>query len=207
MLALLTRDCQQGYAGGMAKQKKNLLEERIAELTADLQRVQADFVNYRNRSEEEKGRIIESQKANTIMKLLPVVDNIDRAIGHVPQELSTNSWAQGVVGLGKSLEKSLSDLGLTKINSNPGVDFDPHLHEAVMMDEGEGSHEVISENLRDGYKLNDQVIRPAMVKVARVNQTNVDQGGNPDDRNTETHQIIHESKSSEEPDDLPRGED
>ena len=138
------------------------------ELINDLQRVRADFENYRKQVENDKSRLSELTKAATIIKLLPVIDNIERAIAHVPADLKDNSWAQGVIALAKSLEKSLSELGLSRINANPNILFNHDLHEAVMLEDGEGKQEVIAEELRPGYMLNGQVVRPSMVKVKKV---------------------------------------
>lgn len=149
----------------MAKANKPSKHEQ--ELVNDLQRVRADFENYRKQVESDKVRLSELTKAATVIKLLPVIDNIERAIAHSPAELADNKWAQGVVAMGRSLEKVLNDLGLTKINAAPGEPFNHDLHEAIMMDEAEGDHEVIAEELRPGYSLNGQVIRPSMVKVTR----------------------------------------
>lgn len=137
------------------------------ELINDLQRVRADFENYRKRVEAEKASLAELTKAATAMKLLPVIDDIERAIAHAPAGLANDKWAQGVVALGKGLEKSLSELGLAKIDAKPGTAFNPDLHEAVMVDDAEGEKEVVAEELRPGYTLNGQVIRPSMVKVTR----------------------------------------
>lgn len=137
------------------------------ELTTDLQRLQADFENYRKRVDVEKANLAELSRASAIMKLLPVVDTIERALAHAPADLATNKWVQGVISMAKNLEKSLSELGLTRIEAVPGTPFDPDLHEAVMMEDGEGEHEVIAEELRAGYKLGGQVIRHSMVKVTR----------------------------------------
>lgn len=141
--------------------------DKEQELINDLQRVRADFENYRKQVEAEKTRVSESAQAMTVMKLLPVIDNIERAVAHAPADLADNKWAQGIIALSKSLEKSLSDLGLVRINAKPGEPFNHDLHEAVMMEDGEGEREVIAEELRPGYALNGQVIRPSMVKVTR----------------------------------------
>lgn len=148
------------------KSKKDAeLEQHLGELTADLQRVQADFINYRRRAEEERKAQNDMAKAATIMKLLPIIDDIERATAHTPAELANNTWAQGVVSLSKNLQKSLVELGLHRIESAPGTVFDPNLHEAVSMEDGEGDEEVVSEELRAGYQLGTQVVRPAMVRV------------------------------------------
>lgn len=141
------------------------LSKKEQELTSDLQRLRADFENYRKRVEAEKTNLAELSKAATIMKLLPVVDTIERALAHAPADLATNKWVQGVLSMAKNLEKSLNELGLTRIAATPGTPFDPNLHEAVIMEEGNGEHEIVAEELRAGYKLGDQVVRHSMVKV------------------------------------------
>lgn len=141
------------------------LQAQVEELTADLQRLRADFENYRKRVDVEKAQMADYAKAATIMKLLPVVDTIERAIAHAPAELADNAWAQGVTSLSKNLDKSLAELGLARIAAVPGTSFDPNLHEAVSMEDEGGEHEVIAEELRAGYTLSGTVVRPSMVRV------------------------------------------
>lgn len=153
----------------MAKaKKKDELEQAVAELTQDLQRVRADFENYRKRVQQEKEMARADGKVTAIMKLIPVVDNIERAISHVPKDLEDNTWAQGVTKLVKNLEKSLTDLGVSRILASKGIAFDPDIHEAIQFDaDAKGEHEVISEELQAGYMLGEVVMRPSMVKVTR----------------------------------------
>lgn len=153
----------------MSKSKKqDELEQRIAELTTDLQRTRADFENYRKRAEAEKEMARGSGRAGAILKLLPVVDNIERAIAHLPKELQNNAWATSVVKLTKNLEKSLGDMGVERIDAKAGSPFNPDLHDAVQFDEdADGEHEVIAEELQPGYKVDGIVMRPSMVKVTR----------------------------------------
>ena len=158
----------------MAKQHKKLdektedLEQQLGELTLDLQRTRADFENYRKRVEAEKQAAQDLGQTKAIMKLLPVIDTIERAIANVPEELKDNPWAKGVAGLNKQLDKQLKDLGLEKIDAKPGTPFNPELHQAVQFDEtAEGDKEVIAEELRAGYILNGAVVRDAMTKVTR----------------------------------------
>lgn len=144
------------------------LEQQLGELTLDLQRTRADFENYRKRVEQEKTAARTAGQAAAILKLLPVIDNIERAIAHQPAELADNKWAQSVVGLVKNLDKSLESLNLQRIVATPGTLFDPELHEAIQFDEdAEGEQEVIAEELQAGYLLNGQPIRHAMVKVTK----------------------------------------
>jgi len=141
---------------------------QILELTSDLQRTRADFENYRKRVDAEKSAARESGQASAILKLLPVIDNIERAIAYTPEELKDNSWVQSVSGLVKHLQKSLDNLNLKRIDAAQGTEFNPDLHEAIQFDEdATGDKEVIAEELQAGYLLNGHVIRHAMVKVTR----------------------------------------
>lgn len=148
--------------------KPNKLQQQVDDLTNDLQRTRADFENYRKRSEADKAATYQHGQAAAIQKLLPVIDNIERAIAYTPAELKDNKWAQGIAALVKNLEKSLEGLNLKRINAKPGAVFDPDLHEAIQFDEdAEGDNEIVAEELQAGYTLNGQPIRHAMVKVTR----------------------------------------
>lgn len=143
-------------------------DDPVANLTADLQRTRADFENYRKRVDAEKTQAIETGKASAILKLLPVIDNIERAIAYMPEDLADNAWAQSVSGLVRNLEKSLDSLNLKRIDAKPGADFNPEYHEAISFDEdAEGDQEVIAEELQGGYTLAGRPIRHAMVRVTR----------------------------------------
>jgi len=143
-------------------------DEEIIDLTLDLQRTRADFENYRKRVDAEKQAAREAGQSSAVLKLLPVIDNIERAIGYAPEDLKDNTWVQGVAGLVKHLEKSLDGLNVARIDAKQGSEFNPELHEAIQFDEdAEGDKEVIAEELQAGYTLNDRVIRHAMVKVTK----------------------------------------
>jgi molecular chaperone GrpE len=148
--------------------KTDDLEQQVAELTADLQRTRADFENYRKRVEAEKVTARENGKAGAIMKLLPIIDTIERAVVYMPDDLKDHKWAQGISGLVKNLEKALEGLDLKRIDAKAGVEFNPDLHEAIQFDEdAEGDKEVVAEELQAGYTLGGAPIRHAMVKVTR----------------------------------------
>lgn len=148
--------------------KREELEQQNGELLLDLQRTRADFENYRKRVEGEKQAAREAGQAGAILKLLPTIDNIERATTHVPPELAGNTWAQGVAKLARSLDKTLGDLKLTRIEAGLGTPFNPELHEAIQFDdEAKGEHEVIAEVLQTGYLLDGRPLRHAMVKVTR----------------------------------------
>lgn len=151
----------------MAK-KSDKRDEQIAELTADLQRVRADFENYRKRVDVEKQQATERGEARTAMKLLPVIDTIERAVLHIPEDIAGHAWVQGVSGLVKQLDAALVEIGITRIDSTAGTVFNPELHQAVQFDEAStGETEVIAEELQAGYTLHGAPIRHAMVKVTR----------------------------------------
>lgn len=152
----------------MTKKKQDQSEQRIEELTLDLQRTRADFENYRKRVEAEKKAATEMGETKAILKLLPVIDTIERAIVHIPQDIAEHQWVQGVAGLVKQLDKALSGMDLKRIQANQGDDFDPELHQAIQFDEdAAGEKEVIAEELQAGYTLKGSPIRHAMVKVTR----------------------------------------
>jgi molecular chaperone GrpE len=141
------------------------LQQQISDLTDALQRERADAMNVRRRADEERVKLASVHKATVIRALLPVIDNFDRALKHVPKELKDNDYIKGVQGVVTQFEKTLSDMGVTRIKT-VGEPFDPTLHEAVIMDEAEGgSREVVSEELQSGYTLQDEVLRHAMVRV------------------------------------------
>ena len=133
------------------------LRAQVAELTADLQRTRADFENFRKQVDIQKANERKSAKFGTVYKVLPLLDDLDRAI---------NTYNE-LAPIQKSLEKTLGELGLSKIETTKGTEFNHDLCEAVMV-EGEGEREVISETLRPGYYYEGEVLRPAMVKVERV---------------------------------------
>ena len=140
------------------------LEQQIAELTEALQRERADVSNIRRRHDEQLANLRTSVKAQVVRDLLPVIDNFERALKHVPAELTDNDYVKGVQGVVKQFEKTLADIGVEKIKTT-GEPFDPNFHEAVSTEEGDGGEEVVSEELQSGYKLGNDVIRHAMVRV------------------------------------------
>jgi molecular chaperone GrpE len=134
--------------------------DKVAELTADLQRVQADYANYRKRALRDQEAIAERAKATVVSQLLGVLDDLDRARSHGDLE-------SGPLKLvADKLLSALTGLGLTAFGAE-GDDFDPVLHEAVQHegDGSEGSKPVIGTVMRHGYKLGDQVLRHALVGV------------------------------------------
>jgi molecular chaperone GrpE len=140
------------------------LMQQVADLTDALQRERADATNVRRRAEEDKAKLGVFYKALVIRELLPVIDNFERALKNIPAELKGNDYMKGVQGVVKQFETVIAKLGVERIKT-VGEHFNPELHEAVSMEEGEGEHEIVSEELQAGYMLQDEVLRHAMVRV------------------------------------------
>ncbi|OBF59274.1 nucleotide exchange factor GrpE [Mycobacterium sp. 852002-50816_SCH5313054-b] len=134
--------------------------DKIAELTADLQRVQADFTNYRKRALRDQQAAADRAKAAVVGQLLGVLDDLERARKHGDLESGP------LKSVADKLDSALTGLGLTAFGEE-GQDFDPVLHEAVQHegDGAAGSKPVIGTVMRQGYKLGDQVLRHALVGV------------------------------------------
>ncbi len=140
------------------------LEKQLAQLTEALQRERADSVNLRRQFEEQIGGLKNMVKANVVRELLPVIDNFERALKHVPKDLVKNEYIKGVNAIVAQFDQTLKQMGVERIKTIGEV-FDPRLHEAVTMEKGDGSVEVVCEELQPGFKLGDEIIRHAMVKV------------------------------------------
>lgn len=150
--------------GKQSDNEAETLKQQITELTDALQRERADAANIRRRHDEQIGGLKTLVKANVVRELLPALDNLERSLKHTPKELADNDYVKGVQGVVKQFEKTLADIGVERIKT-VGEVFDPRYHEAVSMEEGDGTVEVVSEELQAGYKLGDEIIRHAMVRV------------------------------------------
>lgn len=140
------------------------LEQQVGDLTEALQRERADATNIRRRHDEQITSLRTTVKAGVVRDLLPILDNFERALKHVPEDIKSHDYVKGVSGVVKQFEKTLEDMGVQRIKT-VNEPFDPNLHEAVSMEQGEGDKEVVVEELQSGYKLGDEVLRHAMVKV------------------------------------------
>jgi molecular chaperone GrpE len=144
--------------------KIKLLETQINDLTEALQRERADATNIRRRHDEEIDNLRTNVKLHVVRDLLPVVDNLELALKHVPKELTDNDYVKGVQSIVKQFQTTLEKIGVSRIKT-VGEKFDPELHEAISVEEGDGKNEIVSEELQSGYLLGDKVIRHAMVRV------------------------------------------
>lgn len=148
------------------------LNVQIEELNDQLLRERADAMNVRRRAEEERVKLSGYYKALVLKEMLPAIDNLERALAAA---LQSNEQAavskdglqelvKGIESIYKQFVSALEKLGVEKIKT-VGEVFDPELHEAVTMEEGDGEQEIVSEELQSGYRIGDEIIRHAMVRV------------------------------------------
>jgi len=144
---------------------KQALSEEKARAEANLagwQRAQADFINYKRRSEQDKEEVSQFANAILVLNLLPILDDWERALASIPDDLADLSWVDGVRLIERKLRSVLEAQGLSPIEA-VGEPFDPNLHEAAM--QGKGEEGIVVGELQKGYKFRDRVIRPAKVVV------------------------------------------
>lgn len=146
---------------------KKKYEDALAEQKDKYIRLYAEFDNYRKRTEKEKSQNFDFGAREVIEKLLPVVDNFERALGTVDPEDEDDAFTKGVRGIYKQLEKMFEDLDVKAIPAE-GEKFDPNLHNAVMTDtESDVEEDTITQDLLKGYTYKGQVVRHSMVKVKK----------------------------------------
>ena len=146
---------------------KQSLTEQIEAKEKNLEswrRAEADFSNYRRRTEQEKGEINHSATCSVVYNILPVIDDFERAIASIPEEAASSSWAQGMYLIHKKLRSALESMGVEEVCAIGQV-FDPRLHEAVAHLEGDEG--AVIKELQKGYKLKDKLIRPSRVVVGK----------------------------------------
>ena len=138
--------------------------EEVNEYQERYQRLLADFENYKKREEASKADFKKFAQSSLIEKLLPVIDNLDRALAKADED---DAFVEGVIMTRKELMKILENEGLEEIESD-GCEFDHNIHQAVLAEENDEVEENhIIETFQKGYKLNGRVLRPAMVKVSK----------------------------------------
>jgi molecular chaperone GrpE len=150
--------------------KKALAEEKekAEKYLANWQRAQADFINYKRRGEQERAEVVNYANSTLILNVLPVLDDLERALASVPEEFAESPWVDGIRHIYRKLQSVLESHGVSAIEAE-GKDFDPNLHEAVMTVEGEEGK--VIEELQKGYKLRSRVIRPTKVKVGKGSES------------------------------------
>jgi len=156
-----------------AEEKPSDEEDEFSKLGEELEnqksqyiRLAADFDNYRKRQEQEREALLKYGAEDTLKKLLPVLDTIERAKKSFQEIEDCQQLKQSFEAIEKQFFDSLDKIGVTKIET-VGKEFDPNLHEAVMQTQTDehDDHSIVTE-LQSGYKLQDRVVRPAMVNVA-----------------------------------------
>lgn len=145
--------------------KVEILEKEKEEINTQLLRLQADFINYRNRVNKEKENSIAYGMETIVCEILPVIDNFNRALEN--EENTEGSFYKGIKMIEKQLLDVLEKNSVIEIKAL-GEEFDPNFHHAVVMEESEDhDSNTVIEILQKGYKLKDKVIRPSMVKVSK----------------------------------------
>lgn len=149
------------------KEKKDKKDEKIAELTDQVMRQMAEFQNFRNRTEREKAAMFETGAKSIIEKLLPVIDNFERAFaGKTDEDIAADPFMDGMNKVYKQMTKTLEDAGVKAIEAE-GKEFDPNLHNAVMQVSCDGVESgFVVQELQKGYTYRDSVVRHSMVSVA-----------------------------------------
>ena len=130
------------------------------------QRAQAEFANYKKRVTRERRELSQRASLDTLKELLPVIDDFDRALENVPQDISENPWFDGVAMIQRKFEALLEKFDIEAIDPT-GEPFDPNFHEAIGTDDsGEAESGHVTETLQKGYRDGDIVLRLALVRVA-----------------------------------------
>jgi len=164
--AAMEAEVEEAFSDENLEGKPDKKDLAIADLTDRLKRSMAEFDNFRKRSEKEKATMFDMGARSVAEKLLPIVDNFERAMLAAPAEGEGKAFADGIAMIYNQMTKTLEDLGVKPIDC-VGKDFDPNLHNAVMHIEDESLGEnVVAEELLKGYMYKDGVLRHSMVKVA-----------------------------------------
>jgi molecular chaperone GrpE len=132
-----------------------------------LLRKSAEFDNYRKRIERERQAFAEATAGSVMEDLLPIMDDLERALAADPAADGTDAYRKGVELIHRQLDELLRKRGVRPIEAL-GADFDPHVHQAVSHEPAEGHRDgEVIEDFRRGYMLGDRLLRPSMVKVAK----------------------------------------
>lgn len=139
-------------------------DKKLKELEEGWKRTQADFENYKKRTEEQRGEVLNMIKTDFLAKITPVLDNFSRAFNHAPDD----DFAKGVKQIEKQLSDVLASEGLERLNVNMGEKFDCNFHEAISSEENQEipADHIIAE-VESGWKFMDKVIKPAKVRVSK----------------------------------------
>ena len=137
-------------------------KKKAEDYLANWQRAQADFINYKRRTEQERQEASKFANATLILNLLPILDDLERALNSVPPQIAENDWTDGVRLIERNFRTVLEAQGLSPIQAL-GEPFDPNFHEALREDKGKEG--IVIEEFQKGYMLGDRVLRPSKVVV------------------------------------------
>lgn len=156
-------------------ESKSEWQEKAEEYLTDLQRLQADFENYKKRQQAESKEFSSHLAKSIVTDLIPVLSNLQAAADHVPADLRESPWVMGITYIEKQFEDALRNYGVTAIEVKPGDSFNPTEHEAVDIENQESGienqekeQETITRVVQKGYKIGDRVIQPAKVIVSKA---------------------------------------
>lgn len=145
----------------------SIIKNQLEESEEKYKRLLAEFDNFRKRTEKEKQMMADFGASLILTQVLGIVDNLERAVNNIPEDLKDNAYVDGIKKIYDQLMKTLEDLKVTPIKAK-GEKFDQNLHNAVMMDEESDCEEgTITEELQKGFMYKDQVLRHSMVKVKK----------------------------------------
>ena len=151
----------------MTQEKYDAVQVQAQEYLEGWQRARAEFANYKKRVERELKDSHSSAAGSVLKDMLPVIDDLERAMNNVPEDLQGNAWIGGVTMIQRKLNKILENYQVTVLDPT-GEPFDPNLHEAIGMedsDDVESGH--VTATMQKGYVLGERVLRPALVRVAK----------------------------------------
>jgi len=161
------KDCKCDCGSEPEKDELTLANEKVKDWEDKYKRLLAEFDNFRKRSEKESAQMCDIGASVVLTKILPIVDNIERALQNIPEDIKDNTFVEGIDKTYKQILKTFEDMDVKPIEA-VGKAFDANLHNAVMTDENaDGEVDTVVEELQKGYMYKDQVLRHSMVKVKK----------------------------------------
>jgi len=150
------------------EQRLAALQSQVDEHLEQWRRTAAEFANYKKRQERDRSQFMKYANAGLITRLLPVLDDLHRALETTPDHLTEQTWIEGIILIERKLWSILEQEGVTKIQADRGQSFDPSIHEALTWEEtAEVPDGHIIDQVQQGYKLHDRVLRPSLVRVGK----------------------------------------
>jgi molecular chaperone GrpE len=150
------------------REQFELAQAQADEYLDDLRRERAAFQNYKRRQEAERGELRQMAVGGLVLQILPIIDDLERALRAVPEEQCDEPWIEGIKLIQRKLLTTLESVGVVPVEAEPGQPFDPFMHEAVSYEEHEDHQESeIIAVVDKGYMLGQRTLRPARVRVAK----------------------------------------